>query len=462
MVIRRIWGAALIMSVELFAIQPSAAQDIESLVMPGPVSEAHVEAESECANCHQRFKKSAQRELCLDCHEDVAEDLAGGSGFHGRNPDVGTEQCSDCHTEHEGRDADILGLDEDNFDHQFTDFELLGKHADVACADCHTQEKHRDAPSDCVGCHRDDDVHKETMGSDCADCHNALDWTDAEFDHETTGWPLLGKHAEVACNDCHEDQTYLGAPSNCFGCHAEDDAHDGRSGNRCEDCHSPTSWNDSRFDHTRDTDFPLLGKHALLTCDDCHSENPFSDQIDSGCISCHLEDDSHEGHNGENCESCHAFDDWAESTFDHDTDTDYVLRGGHRDVACNDCHIEPIFEQSPGTACADCHLDDDAHDGTLGTDCAACHTEVSWEDAVFFDHDLTSFPLLGAHSDVECEDCHKDKAFASTESDCVSCHREDDVHDGHFHERCGDCHNPVDWKIWTFDHDVQTVIAVRW
>ena len=64
------------------------------------------------------------------------------------------------------------------------------------------------------------------------------------------------------------------------------------------------------------------------------------------CVSCHLEDDAHEGINGESCEECHAFDAWDQPRFDHDTDTDFVLRGNHREVACNDCHVAPIFKTS--------------------------------------------------------------------------------------------------------------------
>jgi hypothetical protein len=454
---RRIFEA-LTMSIALLAVvRPSAAQDIESLVMPGPLIAGHADLETECASCHKRFRKNAQRGLCLDCHDDVALDVDAGTGFHGRHPDVGDTQCGDCHEDHLGRDADILGLDEHAFDHRFTDFELLGKHAEAECGDCHAAgDKHRDAPSDCIGCHQDDDVHEETLGSGCGDCHSPTGWTDVEFDHDATGWPLIGKHAEAGCDGCHEDQTYRGAPTDCFGCHAEDDAHEGRSGNRCGDCHSPTGWKDTRFDHTRDTDFPLLGKHGLAACGDCHSENPFADELESACIACHLEDDNHDGHNGEKCGDCHSFDDWSEPLFDHDTDTDYVLRGGHREVACNDCHVEPIFEVQLGDRCDSCHLDDEPHEGTLGSDCAACHTEDDWKDPLRFDHDLTSFPLLGAHADKECEACHETQAYANTDSACVSCHLEDDVHDGHFHERCADCHNPVAWDAWSFDHNLQT------
>ena len=115
----------------------AAAQTIESLVMPGDVVQGHADVESECSSCHKLFSRSEQRALCLDCHEDVESDVSNGTGFHGSFDAAGTDECATCHKDHEGRNADIIGLDEDTFDHVLTDFELLGKHLETACVDCH-------------------------------------------------------------------------------------------------------------------------------------------------------------------------------------------------------------------------------------------------------------------------------------------------------------------------------------
>lgn len=457
MSLRSTVGGLLVVSMLLIPTIQAQAQAIETLLMPGDVIEGHADIETECSSCHKSFNKKAQRGLCMDCHDVVAADVTGGAGFHGRHPDASTAQCNTCHSDHLGRDADVVGLDKDTFDHGMTDFELVGLHLDAECADCHAVgDKHRDAPSSCSACHAEDDPHGEHMGDSCGDCHKPTGWTDVRFDHDTTGWPLIGKHGEAACNACHADPTFQGAPTTCYDCHAEDDAHDGRSGTACETCHSPKGWDDTSFDHARDTDFPLLGGHAAQHCDACHSEDPFSDELGMACASCHLEDDPHEGNRGEQCDTCHAFEAWDQPRFDHDTDTNFVLRGGHVEAACDACHVKPIFEEKPATACHACHADGEPHEGSLGEDCAACHTEIEWQDPVFFDHGLTAFPLLGTHADTECSECHANQAFAHTDSACIACHREDDKHDGNFHERCDACHNPVGWQAWTFDHDVQT------
>ncbi len=438
------------------------AQSIESLVMPGDVAKAHVEIETECNACHKRFDRAAQRQLCLDCHEDVAADLSTAAGFHGKSPTVGDEQCSVCHTDHEGRKADIVGLDPVSFDHAFTDFELSGKHGEAECGACHAAaEKHRDAPAECFDCHAEDDVHRGFLGEDCASCHVPAGWEDVEFDHEVTGYSLIGKHLDAECLDCHADETHQNTPTTCFGCHADNDVHEGRSGEQCDNCHNPLGWDDTSFDHARDTTFDLIGRHAELVCGDCHSDEPFGDNLQTGCVSCHREDDEHKGHNGDDCNGCHSSERWDHIRFDHDRDTNFLLLGAHVEVGCVDCHVEPVFEQSPGDQCNSCHLDDDPHKGSLGEQCADCHEQGAWDPAPFFDHSLTKFPLLGEHANAECEACHETHAFAETDSACGSCHLEDDVHGDSFDDNCGYCHNPVAWDLWLFDHNTQTEYELR-
>jgi hypothetical protein len=440
----------------------TARAQIETLIMPGKVTDAHAEYEEECGNCHLRFERSKQRALCLDCHDEVNADVEQGLGFHGKDRRARRATCANCHTEHEGRDADIVGLDTQAFDHDLTDFPLLGKHAGNSCDACHEPDQpHRDAPTDCFSCHEDDNPHGQTLGTLCGDCHTPSDWLEVKFDHDATGYPLLGKHQEPACLDCHADSTFTDTPATCFGCHAEDDAHDGRSGNECGNCHSPLGWNDTSFDHNRDTQFLLDGKHAEQSCDACHSPDPFSDQLATECVSCHLEDDHHEGLLGQQCESCHASSAWTDVRFDHAVDTGHALNGAHAEIECKACHIEPAFEVAPATDCLSCHEDDDAHDGTMGAACGDCHTESSWENDVLFDHGLTRFPLLGKHDEAECSECHESHVFRDTPDQCVDCHRDNDAHDGRFGESCALCHNPVEWQQWVFDHDRQTAFALE-
>jgi len=454
-----VFGLVMVLTLTL---STAARAQIETLIMPGKVSDAHAEYEEECSSCHLRFERGKQRALCLDCHDEIDEDIEGQMGFHGKDRRAGRAACASCHTEHEGRDADIVGLDARSFDHALTDFLLLGKHEQAACNDCHEPDRrHRDTPHDCLSCHEADNPHGQTLGTECGDCHTPNDWLEVDFDHDATGYPLIGKHQGPACLDCHADNTFTNTPTTCFDCHADDDAHEGRSGNECGNCHSPLGWNDTRFDHNRDTQFMLDGKHAEQSCDACHSPDPFADQLSTGCVSCHLEDDNHEGLLGEQCESCHATSAWTDVRFDHAIDTGHALNGAHADIECSACHVEPAFEVAPATDCHACHAEDDAHDGTMGTSCDDCHNESSWEEDVLFDHGLTRFPLLGKHEETECSECHESHSFRDAPERCVDCHRDNDAHDGRFGASCGLCHNPVEWQQWVFDHDRQTAFALE-
>lgn len=447
-------GLALMLLVVGFDV---AHAQLESLVMPGEVIAGHADIEKECASCHVKFDREKQKELCAGCHEDVGNDIAAGEGFHGRDRNAKRRECSYCHTDHEGRDANIVPLDESSFGHKNTDFPLVGKHDGVKCSGCHEPEsKHRTAPSTCVACHEDDSPHPESVGKECSGCHAPTGWENVTFDHSLTAFELVGSHAQTGCLDCHAEHTFVDTPTNCFSCHAEDDAHDGRSGQECGNCHQPTDWKDTSFNHARDTSFALTGKHAPLACGDCHSDDPFNDSMDMACIACHEEDDNHDGHFGERCETCHVPEGFDDLRFDHDVDTGHALHGAHVSIECSACHIEPIFEAKPLATCGECHKDDDPHSGTQGTTCTDCHNEVSWKDNLFFDHGLTHFPLLGKHADAECTACHETQVFRDAPDNCSGCHADDDPHNDRFPDDCAMCHAPVEWSKWRFDHDTQT------
>jgi hypothetical protein len=438
---------------------------LERLMMPGPVAMGHADFETTCAECHAPFSREEQNALCLECHEEVARDLLTDAGFHGKESRVAALECAACHTEHEGREADLLGLDEDAFDHELSNFPLRGKHVELMCADCHVaeHETYHAAETACNACHADDDQHRGNLGAACADCHAETAWTHVRFDHQqTTDYALTGKHAELTCVGCHVNEIYEDTPDTCVACHADDDSHDGTNGTECQDCHTTRNWQETSFDHLTRTGFALTGGHSGLMCESCHEGNKLQRQTPNECVACHREDDAHAGVNGTVCSDCHRVTEWLDVTFDHGRDTEFALRGGHAEIECADCHVEPVAVAVPSTLCFDCHAEDDAHAGQLGQSCADCHSDVqnAWPEGVRFDHDLSSFPLLGKHDTLVCDDCHATGAFHDADEQCVDCHAEDDVHEERLGNDCARCHNPNDWLAWLFDHDVETDFAL--
>ncbi len=428
-------------------------QGLEALVMPGKVIEGHAKIEAQCENCHKRFDKAAQNRLCLDCHKDVATDMSANRGYHGRGSEVQGKECRACHTEHKGREARIAAFDTGKFDHAATDFALRGAHARAAveCKSCHAAGRRwREASAGCVDCHRRDDTHKGALGPKCADCHDERTWKEPVFDHDKTRFALAGKHANAKCKACHESR-FKDTPKDCLACHRKDDAHKGRYGAKCETCHDSKNW-ENHFAHDTRTKFPLGGKHKSAKCDACHKVALYREALPLRCNACHKADDVHKGSLGEACDKCHNDRGWKTSSFNHDRDTKFALRGKHKSSKCDSCH-RPGAKQKLEAACDACHDKDDAHQGGLGEKCATCHDEKSWNESRF-DHDReTKYALRGKHREAKCATCHSKNAYSEkAPTECIACHRKDDAHKGQLGGKCADCHSEKSWKEAPFDH----------
>ena len=78
------------------------------------------------------------------------------------------------------------------------------------------------------------------------------------------------------------------------------------------------------------------------------------------------------------CQNCHTFSGWKPirsiPEFDHNK-TRYPLRGMHKNVACVQCHTNPVFT-NVGNKCADCHAD--IHRRQMGAQCESCHSVNGW------------------------------------------------------------------------------------
>ncbi|MEZ4282808.1 MAG: cytochrome C [Myxococcota bacterium] len=457
-------AVVLSMALGLAALAPreSTAIDIERMVMPGPLAADHADLEKDCSSCHQAFDGNAQRGLCLACHEEVAADLAGHRGFHGRSPLASVGQCRSCHPDHRGRDADILGGGEATFDHALTDFPLKGRHEAAACSACHTADTpRREAKLECFACHESDDAHDGALSQDCGQCHGETGWRTTDFDHAKTDYPLTGAHARASCGGCHVAERYEGTPQDCVACHGVDDAHEGRFGTKCADCHDTKGWQKQGFDHLRESGFALSGSHAKASCASCHREPPGQRKLPETCSGCHAQDDVHAGRFGADCGSCHPASKWAEARFDHSKTASFDLVGAHARADCNTCHTGIAKDEALPKDCAGCHARDDVHRGELGKDCGDCHDAESFAGRVRFDHEITKFPLLGLHASTACESCHADSAYRKVDVECNACHAAEDVHEGTLGTGCESCHNPNGWTRWKFDHDAQTDFALH-
>ena len=375
----------------LLAVCSVAAAARAQVFSPGPLNQGHANLEG-LVNCTRCHVAGGQLsdQRCLDCHTELKQRVAKRRGLHGRLS-AADRACNKCHHEHQGRDFALV------------DWGKGGKTA---------------------------------------------------FDHRRTGFALLGKHAPLKCDQCHQDrliidagirqllrthagrETYLGVAVQCSACHF--DEHRGQLGTACKDCHNEKGWKPAPGFHHARTDFPLEGKHADASCVSCHARerdphfsrgafpapasevfSRFEPVAHAACTTCHK--DPHQNRFGQVCQSCHTVEGWlvlkgaAGQRAFHEK-TRYPLRGAHLEVACRSCHgpfpgSRAIFKGLAFDSCTACHVD--AHLSQLGkarepaAACDRCHTVQGFRPARYEVQDHTSWPLQGAHEAVACLLCHR-------------------------------------------------------
>jgi hypothetical protein len=440
---------------------PVEAASIETLLMPGAVIAGHAKYEQECSRCHDRSDRKAQAGLCRSCHTPIDQDIREQRGFHGRITGIQAAQCSACHSEHKGRNADVVKFSPAAFDHGRTDFVLDGAHLTAACDQCHrTARKYKDPPTGCADCHGKIDPHAGKLGRECRNCHESSSWEKVRYDHSKTKFALTGKHADATCDACHLGNRYAGTPDQCAACHAPDDVHAGARGVDCGSCHQSTGWTAQRYDHLRATGFALVGTHSRLDCKSCHRTASLKDPLPRDCAGCHRADEPHATRFGPACERCHGNDTWRPAAFDHTRDGKLELRGAHTKLDCHACHTAFVATQKLGADCLACHRGQDIHLGKLGPDCEQCHGVETWRGHLQFDHDFTTYPLVGLHVTVPCFACHRTPTFQNAPQACVDCHASDDRHKGSLGRECDACHSANGWNLWKFDHGKATKFAL--
>ena len=392
-----------------------------------PLTGAH--AATACVSCHRdtRTYKGIQFASCANCHADPHEPRFAAP-------------CSSCHTPQAWRTTKV--------DHARTAFPLRGRHATVECAKCHLQPATKVTPrfDTCAACHAD--PHRSSFKQDCSSCHNETSWQTGAFDHSTTRFPLVDKHAGLPCASCHKTGPAAaaaavlrtppapgragaaragGAPAtvravdfrglhgDCVSCHS--DVHAGEVGVRCETCHTARSFDVTSFNHARQRPF-FAGQHAALTCVQCHGPARGPTSL-------------------------------------------LTARAAGARAGAAAPRMAVVGLAKTADACASCHAD--VHVGQVSARCETCHTVDTPGFAVAaFPHDRTRFPLTGKHAGVACATCHKVQTAAfpagtatarrltGIGTDCVACHQ--DPHAGQFKVSCQSCHSSDAFKVARYTH----------
>lgn len=443
--------------VSALAVVGLAVSDMDR-TSPGSLSTVHgrvpeLASGSGCIACHGGWRKSLP-ESCLECHEDVGEQIEDGRGLHGTLEGTLAKACASCHSEHHGAKAPIVHAgsfrlagvsDVHTFDHELIGYPLAGRHLELSCVECH---EHADAEvlpegarrylglqRDCASCH--DDPHEGAMVRDCATCHVQEDFLDLGGYPHDESFPLVGGHAELDCRACHAEgeprslEALLAGSREpargCVECHPSPHAAEFLEGNAeladlssdasCVECHEAEHATFrvepailSAAQHAC-SGFPLDAPHADVSCQECHQPDlrdfvaRFPGREADDCQRCHV--DPHAGqfaesaYHADGCLSCHERHRFTPHLFDLEAHrrTRFALTGAHVETGCAECHTQPTTESPRGFA------------GTDDT-CEACHADVH---RGFFD-EVAATRARPEHG--ECAHCHDTGSFhsASTEA----------------------------------------------
>jgi hypothetical protein len=174
----------------------------------------------------------------------------------------------------------------------------------------------------CVNLHSQTSPHGDKLKTKCNVCHVSENWTSIKkdsFNHNNTGFKLVGQHQTISCKECHTDLIFDHANHDCNSCHNE--IHQPGTGKDCERCHTPATWIVKNETHA--------GQFA---------QNGKTD-----------------------CSKCHTVENWEKIIFNHN-DSRFKLEGAHSHVQCRECHKEVIDEKGKyirykfkNIECSNCH-----------------------------------------------------------------------------------------------------------
>jgi hypothetical protein len=183
--------------------------------------------EVRCNDCHPSITFKPRPTNCFGCHPEPK--------IHKGQYGTACEQCHSTRTFSDIKPAHDVG-----------DFSLKGMHDNIACERCHKDNRPLAGSGNlCINCHRQDDIHQNSLSPRCGECHTQWSFAPARFDHTTVGCSLTGLHRTLSCNECHRGGNYRALSPNCVGCHRDEAARKGPPHTTyvtCAGCHNPNYW----------------------------------------------------------------------------------------------------------------------------------------------------------------------------------------------------------------------------
>lgn len=153
-----------------------------------------------CEDCHKSDVQLGTPTECVACHA-KDDKHAGAFGV----------QCEACHKP--------TGWNDSPFDHNKSNFPLIGGHSGVACELCHKDGQFAGTPTSCFDCHGFPSWHGSAFGANCTDCHSVNTWYRVSQGINHSWWHHPeGKVNMDNCKSCHPVTVF---ESDCSSCHGK-------------------------------------------------------------------------------------------------------------------------------------------------------------------------------------------------------------------------------------------------
>ena len=411
---------------------------IEMVGGPRISHDVHAEMDMECSDCHEIDEETGNfvaitLELCMDCHEDIDEELPEG------DPKRVAENYFDAEGNPKWTQAIVSYDEEIIFRH---DTHVEGRE----CADCHGKmggygPRPRRMLFDMAGCV---DCHAQAKASNaCETCHKEIRIDKAPPSHAAAGF--MQGHGAISptgrgdttaekCDMCHS------VPNDCKSCHVRTPPAD----------HSAPGFMRSHGQqilYSRGTSAQErcdMCHHERRDCDKCHEENaPLSHRRNwmfrhghllrgaghfeqARCAYCHSDEQF--------CERCHKVEAPRNHTMLFRNRTHGALASMDRE-SCKTCHNTPF--------CVRCHetVQPRSHKGQFASGrhnhCCQCHYPITQTQSCWVCHKSnpthpTAPPMPPGHNaGWTCRNCHNSVGgggapplrHCDNGQACQSCHR---------------------------------------
>lgn len=205
---------------------------LQTLTMPGKLSNDHSALQNDCGACHTAVKGPSPAK-CMGCHATNENFTVWPElNFH-----LAIPNCRACHEEHKGSGTIATNMNH-NFIAEMSFNELFANGGTLSGSlqEMSIQENkgHTEKELRCASCHLHSEPHKEMFGQQCGSCHKTDNWMIASFRHPPS--------TSTVCAQCHR------APP----CHFTDHfkrvcgpaaGQPNAKVSECNSCHQVPEWN---------------------------------------------------------------------------------------------------------------------------------------------------------------------------------------------------------------------------